>query len=195
MTSRTDKENQTPCYSDYAIQEFALERHSNEVREKIEVHLSKCASCLSILEETRLEIDYFRHLAALDVDFSEAGIQDSQSEERPEILTPKISRDAMAKTQCLSSFELASYIDHSDENTQREAVESHIAICATCRHDVINIYRQVQEISVEVAQRESLSPPSNEPPAEIIVLEIPKRPAPDSARKLPIYRLRSTGTS
>lgn len=195
MTSNTEQPNQTPCYSDYALQEFALERHSMELREKIEVHISTCASCSSILEEVRHEINYFRHLTALDIDNSEARIHDSHTGERPEYESPHTSRDAAVGTQCPDSFELASYIDKSDEDDSRETVEAHIATCAACRHELITIYREVRGISVELAQRESLSPPSNEPPAEIFVLEIPKRPAPDPARKLPIYPLKSTGTS
>lgn len=111
------------CYTDYALQEYALGRLAEDVRASVEAHLSTCEACAICLKEINTEIACFHELEA----------------------------NRSPKGQCISEEEIAIFIDGGGEESHRESVISHLNSCQSCTQTLIEIRRETAEALAQTA--------------------------------------------
>lgn len=167
MTSKQDSQTDTPCYTDYAIQEFVLERLSDEVSKDVQVHLESCDACQAMEAETRLEQQYVSQIR------KDVSIYSSEN--------------------CMDDSQLGQFIDHSLPKAEQLTLESHLGECMSCRMRLIALYRSLSELRSSAQQLEQLSTtgPSTRPE---LVLMMSKRENISQNEQMPRFPMRETGT-
>jgi anti-sigma factor RsiW len=111
MTSLTQN-TENSCYTDYALQEYTLQRLSDPVRESLSAHLKTCQECAKTLSTIDLEVSYFQELENIDIE---------------------------SALPCPDELQLALYIDGADTEPTREDLLAHLQTCRNCRDDLIEI--------------------------------------------------------
>jgi anti-sigma factor RsiW len=137
--------SEKPCFTDFAIQEYIMGRLAEEIRREIEAHFHSCRECASCHNQYALERDFIVTLM-------------STSSDTPSGLCP-------------SDETLARYLDSSLDDTEHTKCECHVAACADCRQELLDIYDDLQQLTT--MQPQSDSPPK--PTPQGLILRMPER--------------------
>jgi len=167
MTSEHGTPIDAPCFTDYALQEYVLERLSEQVSCEIKQHISVCEACRRMEADIRLEDQYFAQLSKGD--------------------------SVPSSLDCIDELELGKFLDDSLSNTDRMVIETHIASCTPCRRRLIALRRNVQDAQNDnfEPQIDTDLRPSSKP---MLVLTMSKREVLSQSEQLPHFPMRETGT-
>jgi anti-sigma factor RsiW len=170
MTSKDiHSDSANSCYTDYALQEYALNRLSPPVRSKVKTHLSDCRPCTAVLQDTEREMAYFQHLASVGTNSD--------------------------NTDCPGEDDFAAYIDQRDTPEQRESLETHLGKCGSCLHGFLTLYRDIRDATSAPLATASTDTHEQTEMTESVILTLPSPRKQDTVAKLPIFALNKTGTA
>ena len=130
MTHSAPHSENDECYTDYALQEYALGRLTPSVRNAVEGHLGECTACSEALETIRLEVCYFQELS--DVSPAERG------------------------ADCVSDDDLALFRDGNFDESDYNTILEHLQRCGTCRAALIEIRTESARAMAQVEGREAV---------------------------------------
>lgn len=167
MTSEHDTPIDAPCFTDYALQEYVLERLSDSLSREVEQHISTCEACRRMEADIRLEEQYFSQLSKGD--------------------------PATPSQDCFEELELGKFLDASLSDTDQMAIETHIASCTPCRKRLIVLRRNVHDAQndhLEPYMDADLASSSK----PVLVLMMSKREISSRNEPLPHFPMRETGT-
>lgn len=116
MKTDTSHSDDPTCYSDFALQEYALGRFSKDVRGTIASHLEGCSACTRALNEIQLEVCYFQELGEIRSETSGA---------------------------CVTDENLASIIDAGIDDKTHEHIVVHLQSCSDCRQRLVEMRQEI----------------------------------------------------
>ena len=165
MKSEQPQQHDNPCYTDYALQEYVLGRHSEELIQAISAHSSHCSACETMIVELRLEQQYLLHI--------------------------RTYADTTTNEHCHDELVLAQFMDGALSDEDQNGVVNHLSSCDSCRRKLILLYRDVREALS--ALQESKSTVNKGAKPDLILLDSKREILPDT-QKLPQFPMRGTGT-
>lgn len=165
MNSEQSQQSTSPCYTDYALQEYVQGRHTAELRQAIADHLTQCDACRGMEAELNLEKQYLSQ------------IRNCAKEN--------------ASDKCPDELDLAKFMDNALINEVHDSIENHLLTCDSCRSQLISLYREVREALSSAQELKTLEDKGVKP--DLILLKS-KREVLPKAQKLPRFPMRGTGT-
>ncbi|MFP6581961.1 MAG: hypothetical protein VCD00_05325 [Candidatus Hydrogenedentota bacterium] len=125
MTSQHPHPSAPQCYTDYALQEYALERFSEGLCSDITNHLDTCATCKNALKSIEREICYFQQIEALGHEINDQN--------------------------CLDDIQMASFMDAGEKHDEYPTRLTHLQQCASCRHTLIEMREEIARALAQAA--------------------------------------------
>ena len=126
----TDAQREDECFTDYALQEYALGRLSEKIRAKTESHIRECRACHTTYHEIQREVACFQEL--------------------------ETGRRSVG--DCLRDEDLGLFLDGTGETTQRDSVLRHLQSCKSCTLTLVEMRREIAEALAQVDGLKSEAP-------------------------------------